>query len=167
MKQTRSIKNNSHIHNNPFSNFFGFIHDHIMFLNSSKFFAGIVMIMLNVGSKFISIQFSKSTEEYLKYSVTKQLLVFAMAWMGTRDIYTALVLTAVFVILSDHLFNEESSMCIVPQNYRVLHKLVDSNEDGKVSDDEYKNALAVLEKAKKEKQLQEQKDAMMKFNINQ
>jgi hypothetical protein len=138
-----------------------------MSLNNSKFFAGIVMIMLNVGSKFISIQFSKSTEEYLKYSVTKQLLVFAMAWMGTRDIYTALVLTAVFVILSDHLFNEESSMCIVPHEYRVLHKLVDTNEDGKVSDDEYRNALAVLEKAKKDKQLQEQKDAMMRFNINQ
>jgi hypothetical protein len=167
MKQTRAIKNNLLAHNNPFTNFFGFIHNNIMSLNNSKFFAGIVMIMLNVGSKFISIQFSKSTEEYLKYSVTKQLLVFAMAWMGTRDIYTALVLTAVFVILSDHLFNEESSMCIVPHEYRVLHKLVDTNSDGKVSDDEYRNALAVLEKAKKDKQLQEQKDAMMRFNINQ
>jgi len=167
MKQTRAIKNNLRIHNTPFINFFGFIHNNVMSLNNSKFFAGIVMIMLNVGSKFISIQFSKSTEEYLKYSVTKQLLVFAMAWMGTRDIYTALVLTAVFVILSDHLFNEESSMCIVPHEYRVLHKLVDTNNDGKVSDDEYKNALAVLEKAKKDKQLQEQKDAMMRFNINQ
>ncbi len=82
-----------------------FINNHIMFLNNSKFFAGVVMILLNVGSKFISIQFSKSTEEYLKMNVTKQLLVFSMAWMGTRDIYTALVLTAVFTILSDHLFN--------------------------------------------------------------
>jgi len=163
----QKIKHKEPLHNNPFTNFFGFIHDHVMFLNNSKFFAGIVMIMLNVGSKFISIQFSKSTEEYLKYSVTKQLLVFAMAWMGTRDIYTAIMLTAAFVILSDHLFNEESSLCVVPQQYRVMHKLVDSNNDGKISDEEYKNALSVLEKAKKEKQLQEQKDAMMKFNINQ
>ena len=49
-----------------------FAHNHIMFLNNSKFFAGIVMILLNIGSKFISIQFSKSTEEYLKMNVTKQ-----------------------------------------------------------------------------------------------
>ena len=77
------------------SGVFGYIHDHIMYLNNSKFFAGVVMILLNVGSKFITIQFSKSTEEYLKMTVTKQLLVFAMAWMGTRDIYTALVLVAV------------------------------------------------------------------------
>jgi hypothetical protein len=156
--------NKEHIHNNPFTNFFGFIHDHIMFLNSSKFFAGVVMIMLNVGSKFISIQFSKSTEEYLKYSISKQLLVFAMAWMGTRDIYTALALTAIFVVLSDHLFNEESGLCVVPHDYRVLNKVIDANSDGKVTEAEVNEALAVLEKAKKEKQLREQKDAMLKFD---
>ena len=112
-------------HSSFLSNPFGFIHDHIGFLNNSKFFAGVIMILLNVGSKFITIQFSKSTEEYMKYTVSKQLLVFAMAWMGTRDIYTALGLTAVFTILSDHLFNEESSLCIVPEDYRVLNKLID------------------------------------------
>jgi hypothetical protein len=164
MKKQVSTKNKPPIHKNVFAKFFGYLHDHIMFLNSSKYFAGIVMIMLNVGSKFISIQFSKSTEEYLKYSVTKQLLVFSMAWMGTRDIYTALVLTAVFVILSDHLFNEESKLCIVPHEYRVLHKLADTNNDGKISDAEYKNAIEVLEKDKKAKQLQAQKDAMLKFD---
>jgi len=164
MKKNQTGKTKEPIHNNPFTNFFGFIHDHVMFLNSSKFFAGIVMIMLNIGSKFITIQFSKSTEEYLKYSISKQLLVFAMAWMGTRDIYTALALTAIFVILSEHLFNEESSLCVVPHDYRVLNKLVDSNNDGKVSEAEYNNAIAVLERAKKEKNLKAQKDALLKFD---
>ena len=164
MKKNQTFKTKEPIHNNPFTNFFGFMHDHIMFLNSSKFFAGIVMIMLNIGSKFITIQFSKSTEEYLKYSISKQLLVFAMAWMGTRDIYTALALTAIFVILSEHLFNEESSLCVVPHDYRVLNKLVDSNNDGKVSEAEYNNAIAVLERAKKEKNLKAQKDALLKFD---
>ena len=136
-----------------------------MFLNNSKFFAGVVMILLNVGSKFIAIQFSKSTEEYLKMNITKQLLVFAMAWMGTRDIYTALVLTAVFTILSDHIFNEESPYCLVPKKYRLLHKLVDTNEDGVVSDPELSAAMAVLEKANREKKRKEQKEAFKKFNF--
>jgi hypothetical protein len=136
---------------------FAFAHNHIMFLNNSKFFAGVVMILLNVGSKFIAIQFSKSTEEYLKMNVTKQLLVFAMAWMGTRDIYTALVLTAVFTILSDHLFNEESPYCCVPQKYRILAKLADTNDDGNVSEQEISDAIAVLEKAKRDKQRQNQR----------
>lgn len=137
---------------NVFFNSISFIHNHILYLNNSKFFAGIVMILLNVGSKFIAIQFSKSTEEYLKLNLTKQILVFAMAWMGTRDIYTALVLTAVFTILSDHLFNEESPYCCVPEKYRILSKIVDLNEDGDVSEQEISEAISVLEKAKKEKQ---------------
>jgi hypothetical protein len=67
-------------------NLLGYINHHVMYLNNSKFFAGVIMILLNVGSKFITIQFSKSTEEYMKFSLSKQILVFAMAWMGTRDI---------------------------------------------------------------------------------
>jgi hypothetical protein len=135
-----------------FHGFLDYIHDHILFLNSSRFFAGVVMILLNIGSKFISVQFSKSAEEYLKFSITKQILVFAMAWMATRDIYTSLVLTAVFVVLSEFLFNEESTFCIVPHNYRVLNKAMDTNNDGVVSHEELNQAIQILEKAKKEKQ---------------
>ena len=156
----------SPIHHNKisfFSNPFQYLHEHILYLNSSKFFAGIIMIMLNIGSKFISIQFSKSTEEYLKFTLSRQILIFAMAWMGTRDIYTALGLTAVFIILSDHLFNEESSFCIVPYNKRVLNNIIDENKDNIISDTEINSAIAILEKAKKTKQLEEQKRAYSKF----
>ena len=148
---------------NVFFDAASFVNNHIMFLNNSKFFAGIVMIMLNVGSKFIAIQFSKSTEEYLKANVTKQLLVFAMAWMGTRDIYTALVLTAVFTVLSDHLFNEESKFCVVPEKYRVLANLVDENKDGIISDNEINNAIAILEKAKRDKEKVRQRQMFTLF----
>ena len=140
-----------------------FVHNHIMFLNNSKFFAGVVMILLNVGSKFISIQFSKSTEEYLKMNVTKQLLVFAMAWMGTRDIYTSLVLTAVFTILSDHIFNEESPYCCVPEKFRILSKVIDENNDGVVSEQDINNAIAVLEKDKRDKEKRNQKQNFLMF----
>lgn len=146
-------------------NAFYYLHNHIITLNNSKFFAGVVMILLNVGSKFIQIQFSRSTEEYLKWSVSKQILVFAMAWMGTRDIYVALGLTAVFTVLSEHLFNEESPFCIVPHKYRILHKLVDTNNDGIVSETELAGAIAVLEKAKKEKQRKAQKEMFTKFSF--
>jgi hypothetical protein len=149
----------------PLINSFGYLNHHIMYLNNSKFFAGVVMILLNIGSKFITIKFSKSTEEYMKWSIGKNILVFAMAWMGTRDIYAALGLTAVFAILSDYLFNEESKLCIVPQKYRVLEKLIDTNDDGVVSDVELSQAIAVLEKAKKEKQKKEQKEAFRGFDF--
>ena len=141
-----------------------FIHNHIMFLNNSKFFAGVIMILLNIGSKFIAIQFSRSTEEYLKLNITKQILVFAMAWMGTRDIYTALILTAVFTVLSDHLFNEESPYCVVPKKYRVLAKHVDVNKDGVVSEQEINDAISILEKARREKEMKNQKHSFTLFH---
>lgn len=149
----------------PFYYSVNYVNNHIMYLNNSKFFAGVIMILLNIGSKFIQIQFSKSTEEYMKYSISKQILVFAMAWLGTRDIYTALGLTAVFTILSDYLLNEESSLCITPEKYRVLHKLLDTNGDGNVNDTEIAAAIAVLEKAKKDKQRQFQREAFAKFDF--
>ena len=141
-----------------------FIHNHVMFLNNSKFFAGIIMILLNIGSKFIAIQFSRSAEEYLKLNITKQLLVFAMAWMGTRDIYTALILTAVFTVLSDHLFNEESPYCVVPEKYRILNKVLDTNNDSIVSEEEINNAIVILEKARKDKEQKQQKHSFTLFH---
>jgi hypothetical protein len=168
VKETKSNTNTNTNTSSVFSPLFsgaGFLNHHIMYLNNSKFFAGIIMILLNVGSKFITIQFSKSTEEYMKMSVCKEILVFAMAWMGTRDIYVALGLTAIFTILSDHLFNEESSLCIVPEKYRILDKIIDTNGDGEVSETELSNAIAILEKAKKEKTKKEQQGAFMKYDF--
>jgi len=141
-----------------------FIHNHITFLNNSKFFAGVIMILLNIGSKFIAIQFSRSTEEYLKLNITKQILVFAMAWMGTRDIYTSLILTAVFTVLSDHLFNEESPYCIVPKKFRVLANIIDTNKDGIISEEEINNAINILEKARRESAFKKQKHSFTLYH---
>ncbi len=148
----------------PLSGILNFVHTHVLYLNNSKFFAGIVMILLNIGSKFITVQFSKSTEEYMKYSICKQVLIFAMSWMATRDIYVSLGLVAIFTVLSEYLFNEESRFCIVPQKYRILHKLVDTNKDNVISESEITNAIQILEKANKKKQEQIQKSALMTFN---
>ena len=141
-------------------------HDYVKILDNSKLFAGIVMILLNVGSKFITIQFSRSTEEYIKMNLSKQILVFAMAWMGTREIYPSLMLTAAFAILSEHLFNEESEYCVVPHHMRVLTKLIDTNNDGHVSETELNNAISILEKARKEKQRNHQRESFDLFQKN-
>lgn len=146
-----------------FSKFLHFSNKAASSVDNSKLFAGIMMILLNVGSKFINIQFSKSTEEYLKMNLSKQILVFAMAWLGTREIYSSLMLTISFIVLSEYLFNEESEYCIVPKHMRVLNKLIDTNDDGVVSETEMNDAIAILEKAKKQKRLRQQKDSLLLF----
>ncbi len=132
------------------------IMSYLSYLNNSKFFAGVVMIMLNIGSKYVTVELSKSQEEYLKNNIGRQLLIFAISWMGSRDILIALALTAIFTILTDHLFNEESSMCIIPKKYRKYEHLLDLDKDNVVTDEEIKKATEILEKAKRKEQKREQ-----------
>jgi hypothetical protein len=85
------------------------------------------------------------------------MLVFAIAWMGTRDIYTALIIMLVFILCMDYLLNEESYFCCLPENFTNYHvSLLDNNET--VTADQIKQAEEVLEKAKKQKTQEKQQD---------
>ena len=85
-------------------------------INESKLFAGLMMIFLNIGSRYITIELSKTQKQYLTNSILRQVLVFAVAFIGTRDILIALVLTAVFTILVDGLFHEDSKISVLPKS---------------------------------------------------
>ena len=98
-------------------------------LNDNKFFAGIIMLTMNIGSKYVSIELSKTQENYIKYSLGRQILVFAILWVGTRDIFTSLVLTAIFILLADYLFNENSKFCVIPNKYKELDDKVITTKD--------------------------------------
>jgi len=119
-------------------------------LNSSKYFTGIMMILLNIGSRFVEIRLSDSMESFIKYNIARELLIFTIAWMGTRDIVVAFVLTASFMILSEFLLNHKSNYCVLPEKYKHLN--VDKNKDGVISDSEINQAISLLEKAKKQKE---------------
>jgi uncharacterized membrane protein len=119
-------------------------------LNNSKYFTGIMMILLNIGSRFVEIKLSDSMESFIKYNIAREVLIFTMAWMGTRDIVVALVLTASFVVLAEFLLNNKSNYCILPEKYKYLK--VDINHDGKISDSEINKAIETLEKARKQKE---------------
>ena len=123
------------------------------YLNNSKFFAGLVMILLNIGSKYIEIDLSKSQEYYLKHSVARQLLVFSISWMGTRDFVTAVILTAAFHVITQYLLNEKSDFCILPKSMQKSEKdlkdAIDTDGDGKISKDEIEKAIDILKKAQK------------------
>tara|TARA_B100001063_G_C16668190_1_gene504795 strand:- start:390 stop:839 length:450 start_codon:yes stop_codon:yes gene_type:complete len=119
-------------------------------LNNSRLFAGLVLLTLNLFSKFITIKLSDSQEDFIKNAFGRQLLIFAIAWLGTREIITALGITAVFVVLADNLLNENSSFYILPKPISKLKNAVDTNSDGIISDEEIETAINVLNKAKKQ-----------------
>lgn len=118
--------------------------EHIYTLNNSKFFAGFIMLIMNVGSKYVTVELSKSQEDYIKYTLGRQLLVFAILWMGTKDIVVALVLTCIFILFADYLFNDTSKFCIIPNRCMV-------NENDKITKKEINDAILLLKKARQKK----------------
>jgi|TARA_B110000285_G_scaffold203207_1_gene239126 hypothetical protein len=126
------------------------INDQVHVLNNSKIFAGIMIIILNISSRFVNIKLSKTIESYLKHSFSKQILVFAIAWMGSRDIYIALTIAILFIILTEFILNEESSYCCLSESFQNYHLNLDKDGDGVISKDEIEQAQKILEKIAKQ-----------------
>uniref|UniRef100_A0A6C0ETR3 Uncharacterized protein n=1 Tax=viral metagenome TaxID=1070528 RepID=A0A6C0ETR3_9ZZZZ len=135
---------------NIVSNMLDYIHNNIKAMNDSKIFAGLMIITLNIASKFVTIKLSKTMESYLKYTFSRDILVFAITWMGTRDIYIALFITSVFILCMDFLLNEDSMFCILPEQFTDYHISLATNNEI-VSPEEIKKAREVLERAEKQK----------------
>ena len=98
-----------------------FLDQHVKGINESKVFAGIMIILLNVATKFVPIRVSKSMEAFLRYTFSRNVLVFAICWVGTRDIIISLCITLIFILLMDYLLNEESYFCILPESFINHH----------------------------------------------
>lgn len=126
---------------------FNIIHQRIKFLNNSKIFAGLIVIILNIAGKFVNIKLSKTMESYLKHTFSRNILVFCIAWMGSRDIYSALFMTTIFIILIDFVFNEESNYCMLPETFKTYHMSI--LEENNPTTDEIRNAENVLKRANK------------------
>lgn len=90
----------------------------IELLNNSKLFAGIMMIFLNIASKFVTIDLSKTQKEFLANSILRQVLIFAVAFVGTRDLLISILLTAAFTVMVDGLLSESSPISLLPKSVR-------------------------------------------------
>ena len=74
--------------------------EHVQSIASSPFFIGIMMLLLNIGSRFITHEFSASEEEYSQNILLRRLAIFAVCFIGTRDVVVSVLLTAGFVVLA-------------------------------------------------------------------
>ena len=125
-----------------------------------------MMICLNIGSRYIQLNLDESTESYIKYALTKEIMVFTISWMATRNIYMSLGLTAVFIVLADFIMNEKSRYCLLPKKFiksRRMNELVDNKI---LSEKEINDALEVLERAKVQKFKQNQLNYLDSYNLN-
>lgn len=82
-------------------------------LNNSKYFAGILMILMNIGSKYISLELSETQDEFFSNIVIRRMMIFTVIFIATKDIIISLIITACFIIIVSGLFNESSKFCLI------------------------------------------------------
>ena len=68
-------------------------------LNENKYFIGFSMILLNIGARFIIDELDDDLRKIVSQSLVRRFFIFCSFFMATRDIFTAFILTVVFVII--------------------------------------------------------------------
>jgi hypothetical protein len=69
-------------------------------LNNSKLFLGVMLILLNIGSRHLVDELSTTPDEYNRNLVMRRIAIFAVCFVGTRDLVVSLLLTAGFIIIA-------------------------------------------------------------------
>jgi len=80
------------------------VHHAVNFLNTNTMFSGIMLLLLNVGSRFIVHELSDDDNEYSQNLILRRLAIFAVCFVGTKDFMASVILTAAFVVLAGGLF---------------------------------------------------------------
>jgi len=127
------------------------LNDLINNVNTNPYFAGLMMILLNIGSKYVVMEISDTQEQFLSNVIVRRLLVFTIFFIGTRDIYISFIMTAIFIVFVSGLFNEKSKYCILPKKMKYTPK-----EGRTISEEEIKYAEKILDLA--QEQQKEKKD---------
>ena len=119
-------------------------------LNLNKYLIGVSMIILNLFSKYVELKLTKSQEAFIRNSITREILIFTILFTATQDLIISILMTAAFYILSNTIFNEKSKLCVIPKKYLDIEKLIDTNNDKKITKQEIQAAKDILAKAKRE-----------------
>ena len=114
-------------------------------INSNKYFYGIMMILLNMGSKYIEMDLVNDHRNFLSSKLLRRLAIFTMAFIATRDIVASLIITASFIIIVLNLFNTASEYCILSKNITENNNTVTDT----ITEEQIKNAYDILKKAGK------------------
>ena len=114
-------------------------------LKNNSYIAGLIILFLNLASKHVVIDLSENQKQFIKANIGRQIIIFTILWSGTKNLLVSFILTAIFVVLADHIFNENSKYCILSKK---IKKAIDVNKDGIITEKELDNAIKTIHKLK-------------------
>jgi hypothetical protein len=87
----------------------------LQIFNTNPYFIGLMMLILNLGGRFISLEVTKKQEQFLQLPWVRRVLIFTVLFVATRNIWVAFWTTVAVVLFLGYLFNENSSLCLFGQ----------------------------------------------------
>ena len=83
-----------------------------MAINTNPYFIGLMMLLLNLGGRFLGMEISKEQEKVFQNPWVRRLLVFTVLFVATRNVFVAAIMTIFVLILLSFLLNENSDLCL-------------------------------------------------------
>ena len=80
--------------------------------NSNPYFIGLMMLLLNLGGRFIMLEVTKEQEKFFQNPWVRRFLIFTVLFVATRNLIVAGIMTLIMVLFLGYLFNENSSLCL-------------------------------------------------------
>ena len=109
-------------------------------LNNNSFLIGLMILTTNLGAKYISLELSKTQEQFLQSDIMRKFLIFCVCFLATRKLITSFLLTAAFTTIVSGLFHEDSRYCLLPERF------TNKEESDVPSEKEVQKAREVMEK---------------------
>jgi hypothetical protein len=78
-------------------------------INTNPYFIGLMMLLLNLGGRFLGLEISKEQERFFQHPWVRRALFFTVLFVATRNIMVALVMTIFVILFMTILFNENSA----------------------------------------------------------
>ena len=90
-------------------NSFEYLQIYLDQLSENKLFIGLIMVLVNIGARFIIEEFSEDHIKIIKNPYFRKLIVFSSVFMATRDIIISLIVTLIFAIVINEILNNKES----------------------------------------------------------
>lgn len=87
----------------------------LQLFNNNPYFIGLMMLILNLGGRFISLEVTKKQEQFLQQPWVRRVLIFTVLFVATRNLWVAFWTTVIVILFLGYLFNENSSLCLFGQ----------------------------------------------------
>lgn len=83
-----------------------------MAINTNPYFIGLMMLLLNLGGRFLGMEISKEQEKLFQNPWVRRALVFTVLFVATRNVFVAAIMTVFVLLFMSFLFNENSELCL-------------------------------------------------------